>query len=168
MDPNNNQLEDTDTESYSYGSEESIIIVDESDDGQEPEEAPEEQPGDPELARLWGPIRLFLEASMEDSRQGLDWCIARGILKDLCHCRIHRRDTEVRQRADRKGLYFWYCGKCDHRRSVLVGARAAHTPIRSHPTHSHASPTSGHFTRATPRQHIFQSLIKPNYQVSAF
>lgn len=95
-----------------------IIIVDDGDSHDEQEEVPVVENDDPRLGGPWGPIRLFLDAHLDDVNRCVSWCVELGIIRDLRTCRVHRRPMDLKKRSGWSCL-IWYCGKCDKRRSVL-------------------------------------------------
>lgn len=61
----------------------------------------------------WGPIRLFLDAGLDDPQQIHEWCMGVGLLRSKSICQRQRISRILRVRSDCEAAY-WYCGKCDN------------------------------------------------------
>lgn len=72
------------------------------------------------LNGLWGPIRLYREARMDDDALCLDWCMQAGLIFSAMECRRHRCPRVLRNEPDRKP--YWYCGSCNDRKCVFAGS----------------------------------------------
>lgn len=71
------------------------------------------------LTGIWGPVRLYREAHMDDPPRFLEWLMDTGILFNRSHCSYHHIDRRLRFEGDKP---VWYCGRCDKRKSVYVGS----------------------------------------------
>jgi len=69
------------------------------------------------LPGLWGTIRLYREASLDDVSTCTAWCIDHGLLPRESICHRHHRPRTLQYRSDRDYLT-WYSSRCNDYRSV--------------------------------------------------
>lgn len=78
---------------------------------------------------LWGPIRLYKDAKFEDNTECIRWCMSNGLLLSQKHCRLHRCQRTLRDLDATSRIPFWYCGKCNNRKSMFAGSIFADTKL---------------------------------------
>ena len=74
---------------------------------------PDEMPG------MWGPIRLYKEASLDNPQACLRWCMRQGMVFAAMKCHRHRADRELKFWSDRVS---WWCGSCRDAKPVFTGS----------------------------------------------
>lgn len=67
---------------------------------------------------LWGPVRLYTEAKMEDTAACINWCIQQRLVRPAKDCSHHRSPMSLAGLGSDSRNPYWYCGKCNKRISV--------------------------------------------------
>lgn len=75
----------------------------------------------PSPSETWSQVSLFLEASLGDTKECVQWCLVRGLLVQPTECSKCRKDRVLTTRADQR-VPLWRCTKCGRQKSVLVGS----------------------------------------------
>lgn len=71
---------------------------------------------------IWGPIRLYKEAHLEDHAPCLQWCMDNHLVFSSVTCAKHRRLRTLQHPDGQLRPPSWYCGRCDNRPSVVTGS----------------------------------------------